>query len=1068
MVVKKYIFNDSLTGNRPLKPRLGKLAFICTQTPLIQIFFLIIFIFSNHSLFSQLQFNRLTQTEGLSNKNVNCILQDHNGFMWFGTNDGLNKYDGYSFEIYRTSLKDSKSIGSNYITCLYEDNSGLLWIGTKGGGLNIYDSKTEVFTNYKFDPTNVNSISSNDVLTIYYESPSKIWLGTDGGSLNLFDSGTKKFVHYNSDEKSGSISSNEIIAINGDLTGDIWIGTWNGGLNIKKSGQNSFSTVANSDGIQVKHIWSITIDSLKKLWIGTFGYGLYCMDLIGNTMKSVQLNNSNTSAGDKVIWAVYEDNSKNKWVGTNNGLYKLENSSDRILHFQHDENDLTSLPSNKITAIYQSLSGVLWIGTDNGVSYLNPNTKKFRKNLNIPNFIGNGIYSLGSGFSNGLWIASELDGISKIEFQKLGSQILTSLKAYPAIKADGKINTLLEDSKNTLWIGTRYGLISYNLNNHKSSKFFFDNSDLQNSSNDVVAICESEIEDEYWVGTDNGLYLYNFKSGKYKKFIFDENDPSTINSNHILTIYKDKRNHIWISTWKGLNLYNPQTNNFTLIQESWVNSLYINSLHDDSRGNLWLGTRSGLYKYNIESGAFSSYREEDGLCNNNICCIVDDLSGNLWLSTNKGLSKFNLNNTEFKNFDSQDGLLNNTFNTNSGIISNLGIIFLGGTSGLDAFIPGEITTNEGKVPLVFNDFRIFNKPVSIGEKGSPLHKSITETKSIILTSRDEIFSIGFVALSFVNSNKCKYAYKLEGFEKDWTQTGTDRKATYQNLKPGDYVLKVKASNEDGIWSNDELSLHIKMLPPWWKTSWFKIILVTLVLLVFFSYNRYRIFQYHKRNKQLENIISERVSEIKLQKENLALQAKKLSESNKILNEQKYEIERQGVDISRMNEILLLRNVNLEENVEVLSRARAMNTSVTFEEFQQIYPNDESCRKLIYDLKLKAGFVCHTCQSSECQNIESNYSRRCKKCGYIESVTSGTIFSHLKFPIVKAFYILYLVSTGHKLTVDQLSELIALRRETCWMFKNKIEAHMKQYKRFKNPNEGWKEMIVLKIKPVSSQ
>ncbi len=1030
---------------------------------LFQSFCLLFCLIFSYSLFAQDPFNRLSQAEGLSNKNVNCIIQDHNGFMWFGTNDGLNRYDGYSFTIFRTSPKDSCSIGSNYITCLYEDNSGLLWIGTRGGGLNVFDSGTEKFARFMHDPGNQNSISNNNVLTIYFESKNKIWLGTDGGGLNLFDYERKSFLHFNASQASGSITSNEIIAIDGTKSGDKWIGTWNGGLNSIKTNESVFSTIVDSAGQQIKHIWSLTNESDEKLWIGTFGYGLLCLDIESNTVQPVHLDKKHVLDGDKVIWTVYEDKSKNKWIGTNNGLYKLGKDGDFISHFQHFEDDQTSLLSNKIVSIYQSKSGIIWIGTDNGVNYLNPNTKKFRKNLNLNALINNSIYALTPSTENKTWIATEKNGICLLETKRTGSKIEATLKEFRNIKLTGKINTIHEDSKNMLWVGTRYGLVCFNPNNNRLKEYLFDHNDIQNSSNDVLSICESDNQDEFWIGTDNGLYLYNFGTENFKKY---ENDPGvsgTINSNHILTVYKDKKNKIWVSTWKGLNMYDSQKDEFISVEQAGINDLYINSLHDDSRGNLWLGTRFGLYKYNIESGASTSYTEDDGLSNNNICCIINDLGGNLWLSTNKGLSKFNLNDKNFKNFDSQDGLLNNTFHTNSGFLSDKGVIFLGGTNGLDVFIPDEIKTNTEEVTLVFNDFRVSNKQVPIGQPDSPLKQSVTETKSIVLTAREKIFSIGFVALNFVNSNKCMYEYKLEGFQTEWTQIGTERKATYTNLNAGDYVFMVRASNEDGIWSKNVLSLNITVLPPWWKSRWFRFIVLLTVLLIFFAYNRYRILQYHKRNKQLEKIIEIRVKEINRQKEILTNQKEELSKSNTLLNEQKEEIERQAADINRMNKLLLIRNENLEENVEELSRARAMNTSMTFEEFKQIYPDDESCRIFIFDLKLKSGFCCHSCQHTESKNITRNYSRRCSQCGYVESVTVGTIFYHLKFPIVKAFYILYLVSTGHKITVDQLSELISLRRETCWMFKTKIENHMKKFKRFKNPNEGWKEMILQKNK-----
>lgn len=1014
-----------------------------------------------YSLTAQNQFNYLTQSDGLSNKNVNCIIQDHNGFMWFGTNDGLNRYDGYTFTVFRNSPGDSVSISSNFITCMYEDSLGLLWIGTRGGGLNIYDSKTEKFEQFIHESGNSNSISSNDILSIFFQSRNKIWLGTDGGGLNLFNYYSKTFSCYKAGSVTGSLTSNEIIAINGNKSDFLWIGTWNGGLNTFNSSKSTFSTINDSNGFQIKHIWSLTNESNEKLWIGTFGYGLFCLDVKNDAVQTVPLNKTVTLDGDKVVWTVYKDNLKNKWIGTNNGLYKLDKNGNVLQHFVHSENDPSSLLSNKVISIYQSQSGILWIGTDNGVNYLNPKIKKFQKNLNIDLLTNNSIYAMTPSEKKGIWIATKKNGICKIETQKRESSIEAKLDEYKNIKLKGKVNILFEDSKNLLWIGTRYGLISYNNKNRQVKKYIFDNNDIQSSSNDVLAICETQNPDEFWIGTDNGLYLYNFRTESFKKYVNDFYNPATINSNHVLTIYKDKRNNIWVSTWNGLNKYNPQSDNFAPIHDSGVNNMYINLLHDDSKGNLWLGTRIGLYKYNIESGKSVSFTEDDGLSNNNICCIIDDLGGNLWLSTNKGLSKINLNSNEFRNFDSQDGMLNNTFNLNSGLLSNDGVIFLGGTNGLDAFIPGDIKTNTGEVPIVFNDFRVSNKKVSIGQPGSPLKQSITETKKIVLTHREDIFSIGFVALNFINSNKCKYEYKLEGLQKDWIKTETERKATFTNLNAGEYVFMVRAANEDGIWSDNVLSLNITVLPPWWKSRWFRFIIAATILLIFFIYNRYRIYQYHKRNKQLEKIIEARVKEINGQKEVLAHQTHELSKSNKLLNEQKNEIERQATEINRMNKLLLIRNENLEENVEELSRARAMNTCMAFEEFKQIYPDDESCRKFIYELKLKSGFYCHLCQNTKSKNIVKNYSRRCTQCGYVESVTAGTIFYHLKFPILKAFYILYLVSTGHKLTVDKLSDLISLRRETCWTFKSKIEKHVKQFKRFKNPNEGWKELIIMK-------
>jgi hypothetical protein len=430
------------------------------------------------------------------------------------------------------------------------------------------------------------------------------------------------------------------------------------------------------------------------------------------------------------------------------------------------------------------------------------------------------------------------------------------------------------------------------------------------------------------------------------------------------------------------------------------------------------------------------------------------------VSTTNGLSRLSLIDLDIKSFDVNDGLINNNYNPNAGILLHNQFVLLGGFSGLDVFNPEEISLKSVEPRIVFNDFRIFNKPVEIGSDTSPLSQSITSTGSIVLTYRDAVFSIGFVALNYINTAKGKYLFKLDGLENEWNEAGIERKATYTNLNPGDYIFRVKATNEDGVWSTAEKTLYIKVLPPWWKTVWFKMLLVLFIFSVLYFYVQYRNYTYNQRNMRLEKIIKDRTFEIQQQKDKLAQQAGVLTQKNLLLEEKGEMIQRQKDEISRMNELLRERNINLSENVEELSRARVMNESVSFEEFQTIYPDDESCRKLISELKQGKGFVCESCKSTSFVAIESNFSRRCKKCGYIESVTVGTIFTHLKFPIVKAFYILYLVSGGHKLTVDQLSELVSLRRETCWSFKNKILDHMKHHKRFKNPQEGWKELILI--------
>jgi len=1016
-------------------------------------------IFCSEGAFAQPKFYHLTQDNGLSNANINCILQDQKGFMWFGTNDGLNKFDGYEFTVFRNSPKDAHSISSNHITCMHEDANGVIWIGTKGGGLNAYDSRMDKFLRFRYADQDDLSIRSNDILSIHNNSDGNLWIGTDGAGILKFNPEDETFESFiNDPSHDNSISCNEVITIEGTDNNSLWVGTWSGGLNQFSLSNNEFNVISGSDGVVLNRIWTITPDD-EYLWIGTFGNGLLKFDIKDQISERFHLNKGEEELDDRVIWSICKDLEGSKWIGTNNGVYQIGRNNSGIEHFTYSDDNIDGLISNKVSAIYQADNGIIWFGTDKGICYLNPNPKKFHIDLDIDLLNDVNVYSLAYGSGHSIWVGTDKHGI--LHLSPRSSNFLDfDVNIFSTASLSSKINCLYEDSFHRLWVGTRYGVKIFEKKGSLIKEILFDTNDLQNSSNDVMSVCETDTIGMYWIGTDNGLFLVNSSDWSVEKYQSTLQEDDGLYSNHILTIFKDRKNNIWVSTWNGLSRYDMLQKKFLECDDPNLENVYVNTMYDDAMGNIWFGTRNGLYRYNIESSETLVLREEDGICNNNISSIVDDYSGNLWVSTTNGLSKIRLADLEIKNFDTYDGLINKNFNPNSGLLVYNQILFLGGFVGLDVFKPDDIKINTAEPRIIFNDFRVFNKPVEIGAKGSPLKQTISSTRSMVLTAKEGVFSIGFVALNYINTSKCRYMFMLEGFENEWTHAGIERKATYTNLNAGDYIFKVKATNEDGIWSSTEQTLHIKVLPPWWKTPWFKIILVLFIFSILWLYISYRNYSYTQRNIQLEKIIKERTSEIRDQKDKLANQALILTEKNLLLEEKSDKIQKQKDEISRMNVLLKERNINLSENVEELSRARVMNESVSFEDFQSIYPDDESCRKLIFELKQEKGFVCDSCKSTSFIQVEGNYSRRCKKCGYIESVTVGTIFYHLKFPIVKAFYILYLVSGGHKLTADQFSELISLRRETCWSFKNKVLEHMKHHKRFKNPQEGWKELILL--------
>lgn len=1018
----------------------------------IRTMFLLLMLLNVLSSFGQIKFNNLTQEHGLSNANVNCILEDHNGFMWFGTNDGLNRFDGYNFTIFRNSTKDSSSISSNYITCLHEDSNGIIWIGTKGGSLNAYDSKKGRFFHFNLNNGDTNLAGSKDVLSITEDLKQNIWIGTDGAGIYKLNLKTEKLEPFNLE------NSSEVLAIIERADNQVWLGTWSEGLNCFNYQDGDIEQVKSDYGIRINRVWTMESDS-QYIWVGTFGSGLAKINMHTKKAHWFQLSTNEKNDGDKVIWTICKSINGLKWVGTDNGLYQIGYSDQVISHFTQKDNNVDGLPSDKVIAIYESKNGIMWIGTDKGICFVDPKPKKFQVDLGIFEIENSNINAMTRGSGNSIWIASNNNTITHLTPQT--SKLLDfDVKVFTNCFDESKINCLYEDLYRRLWIGTRYGIhISDEKGNH-IKQIVFDSVDIKNSCNDVTSICASDKNGIYWIGTDNGLFLvnsFNWSITKYDSFTLPGNG---LNSKHILNIFKDRKDCIWVATWKGVFKFSHETNTFHACSNEVLNNLYVNTIYDDALGHIWLGSRNGLYKYIIETNETVAFREEDGLCNNNICSIVDDNIGNLWLSTTNGLSKLDLTTFNIKNFDTHDGLLNENYNPNVGLLVSNEFIFLGGLVGLDVFDPNQIEIDTTETKVVFNDFKIFNKEVEIGGKDSPLKRAIEESSSIIITSKQGVFSIGFVALNYINAERCEYLFKLEGFETDWNNAGLERKATYTNLNSGDYTFKVRATNQDGVWSSSEVMLDITVLPPWWKTRWFKVSLVLFLFSVLFLYNGYRNHTYNQRKLQLKNTINDRTSEIRKQKDKLEKQAEELKKTNLLLNDKTKEIQQQADEIQRMNLLLKVRNLNLSEDVEELSRARVMNESVSFEEFQEIYPDDESCKMMIYELKSEIGFVCSSCQNTSYVKGTAPFSRRCKKCGYTESITVGTIFYRMKFPIVKAFYILYLVSGGHKLTVDQLSEIVSLRRETCWTFKVKVEDHMKQNKRFKNKQEGWKELILI--------
>ncbi|HEX2963157.1 MAG TPA: two-component regulator propeller domain-containing protein [Ignavibacteriales bacterium] len=785
-----------------------------------------------------IKFNKISVDQGLSQSSVFSICQDKKGFLWFGTLEGLNKYDGYNFTVFRANQPAENSLRSSTIFKIYEDRHGNLWIGTLGGGLTRYNKDKENFSSYLNNPADPLSISNNNVRAILESSDGKLWIGTNNG-LNILDTKTGKFRHYfNNPADPKSLSNNYVWSIYEDRNHQIWIGTY-GGLNKFEAAHNGFTRYTYSPGqkygLSNNYVWDIFEDSKHRLWLGT-NNGLNLLDRTTNRFTVFKKNpGDRSSISQNNIWKIYEDKKGVIWIGTlGGGLNRIvEDSRGKIgfVKYQYSAREPFSISHNYIWSIFEDRSGVLWVGTDIGLNMYDSRKEKFRLFQNNPfnpnSLSGNEVTAICGNNSGRIWIGTR-NGLNMYEPRRDNYVHYTSMPGKSNSLSTNYIRSLYEDRTGILWIGTNGGGIdefNIRLNRFRHHKVSLGQNSI--SDNNVTAIHEDR-EGTLWVGTLSGLNKYDRNKGSFTHYLNDPRNPSSLSHNYVCFICEDKYGRLWIGTLGGgLNRFDKNTGKFTRFQfEPARNNVLSNNyvwtiMEDNIAGEdiLWIGTNDGLNRLNLRTNSVTVYKEKDGLPNNVIYGILKDCNGSLWLSTNKGISKFDLKRKIFRNYSPGDGLQSYQFNGGAFFKNSSGEMFFGGINGLNSFYPDSVKDNRVIPPIVITNFLIFNKPVKPGED-SPLKKSVTETSEIKLDYNQSVFSFEFAALHYSNPTENQYAYKLEGFDKNWNYSKTRRFATYTNLDPGTYTFRVIGSNSDGVWNNYGTSLKIIIAPPYWKTWWF--------------------------------------------------------------------------------------------------------------------------------------------------------------------------------------------------------------------------------------------------------
>ncbi len=908
---------------------------------LVWVFILILQSYLVSGQSSEFSFEHLGTEEGLSNLGVTCIVQDYKGYMWFGTFNGLNRFDGYEMTTYITDPKDLRSISETRITCIYEDKQKNLWIGTNIGGLNKYDREKNNFIRYTKEARPPYKISANKIETIYQDSNDNLWVGTNDG-LNLFDYKTHSFKSFYKSKIDSSINSNQIYSIIDNEQGELLILTNETQLNKYKTKPGHFTHFdlsKNQDGLLNTARFLYT-DNRHKLWIGTLDDGL--LKYNGGTLKQYQSNPKNKrSLSHSLIKTILHDNTGTLWIGTDGGGLNIYNpDTDDFTQIKADEENKNSLSSNAVYSLYQDRAGTIWIGTfGGGINIYHRSKAKFANYTSKPSHINSlankSVLSLLEDKGSVVWIGTDGGGLTRFNRKENSfKHYRHNANAKGSLSSD-VVKSLYEDKKGNLWVGTYLG--GLNLYNRLTNTFERINPDVEppeTSSLSNIWFIYEDSKNNLWLSTlGNGLCIYNHDKNNVIHFKPLSGDGS-LGDYNVISMMEDTDGNLWIGTEDhGLNIYNYKTQKFTSIRHDPTNDSSLSNDHawvlfEDSNKNVWIGTAGGgLNLFNKKNGTFEHLTVEDGLPSNIVSGILEDHQGNLWITTGKGLTKFNPHKKTFKNYDAKDGLQSNDFNINATMASKSGELYIGGANGFNVFNPSHLQDNSYIPPIVITDFKIFNKHVEVGGFGSILQKQISETDKITISYKASVISFKFAALNYISCEKNQYAYIMEGFEDNWNYRNTTREVTYTNLDPGTYIFKIKAANNDGLWNEAGTSIQIIITPPWWKTTWFTLFFVLLVITIIVG-----VYKIRTRNirqaMRLEKLHELQTKEAQIREERLEHEKAVIELSkSKLESEVQFknaELATSVMNVVKQNETLLqikeeVAQAVKEENKEALAR-----------------------------------------------------------------------------------------------------------------------------------------------------
>ena len=931
-------------------------------------------------------FRNFTVSDGLSHNFVRGFLQDSRGFMWISTIDGLNKFDGYTFKTYKAKHNDTTSLSSNNISnALVEDAHGNIWAGTWGGGICIYNRKSDNFKHIGLDTGTPGDTGfpSKFVYVFYKDSKNRIWIGTSDKGLILADPDRLTFTQFGHDPANpSSLSHNSVQAITEDNEGQLWIGTLGGGLNRFDPETRKFIRYMHQEDDKESPannvVTNVFYDSKKRLWITTSNNTLSLMkNQPGKFSHFKHRPNDPKSIGDYHITTIAE-NDNTIWIGTDFGLMLFNEKNNNFHHYYSRPFDPQGLSSSQIKILFSDRQERLWIGTYNGgVNLLDKSHEKvlhYHTFLNENSLSFNDVSAFLQNDDGSILIGTDGGGLNI--FDKKNGRF-THYKHDPnnPHSIDGNfVKTILRDKNDRIWVGLwGSGLTIFD---RKKQIFIpFKNNKKRGLDKANVTCLTQDDEGFIWVSTwGNGVYRYKPDTPLFENFAFDSNDLNSLSNFSAWAIYSDSKNNIWVGNSNGvLDLYNRENGGFIHFNTTppGENSAGILVISEDNQGRIWTGLEGGGLKLlDKETGTFKTYDIEDGIPSDFVNSIEEDQNGYLWIGTNNGIARFNPETGEIKNYGLNYGLQSLQFNRQSSAQLRSGEMIFGGVNGFNIFHPDSLAESSRNFPIAFTDFQLFNKPVSIGKKGSPLTEHISETSEITLPYYHSVFSLEYAALNFMGQERTRYRYSLKGFvDEGWQEVGTERKVTYTNLDPGTYTFMVKASSNDELWNMESASLVIHILPPWWKTWWFRLAWILLMAAMAVAFYKNRMRRIKKINQALEKSVMERTKDLQVANNELVTREEEITSQNEELTKQRetlalqnealVESKKQQLDLYTQNiiekteiihrvnaELELLRNKTIVENEQIEKFSGVLQSHILTEDdweqfkkkFQDVYPN----------------------------------------------------------------------------------------------------------------------------------